>query len=148
MQKIQGLKRQESLREETGRRAVADARTVDPARGELELVVVEEDRGVREPVPAATRAVDVEFFKTNEAFRMREGDTANDYPIESELVCDEHFACSANRTTTMAHAELCGDDQDVAFLRFLNQIERVRRTSMHPQRLRIDLAFTVVVEAA
>ena len=140
------------LREEAGRRAKALVSTADPDRAEPDLAVVEaEVRSEREAaIPAKKELVagtiHVQFIPTEEPLGMSPNDGTDREASETELVGHEDLMSPTGGLATMAHAELGRDDQDVALLRFGDQIERVRRASVNPQLRRRDLTLTVVVE--
>lgn len=150
--RIQDLKGQ-LLREEGRSGTAAAARIAEPARAELDLAVEEEEEwGVIEAdigiriVELVTGAVHVEVIVVGEPFGVRQQHDADGERSETELVGRENLASPTDRLAAMAHAELRGDDQDVALLRFGDEIERVRRASVNPQLRRRDLSLTVVVE--
>jgi len=77
---------------------------------------------------------------------MSENDGTDCETSETELALHEDLTSPTNGLATMAHTELGGDDQDVALLRFGDEIQRVRRASVNSQLRRRDLSLTVVVE--
>ena len=153
-QKIQGFKasRIDLLREEPGHRTEAVARRdANEARDEPDPAVeVEAGRpgeaaiGPRRELVAGT--IHVQFLPTDEPFGMSENDGTDREASETELVGHEDLTSPTDGLATVTHAELGRDDQDVALLRFGDQIERVRRASVNPQLRRRDLTLTVVVE--
>ena len=119
------------LREEARGRAVEAAGVADPVRVELDPAEVGvEDRSAREDaIPnrceLVAGTVHVQLFPTDEPFGMSQDDGADHDASETELVGHEDLTSPTDGTATMAHAELGGDDQDVALLRLDDQIERV-----------------------
>jgi len=140
------------LREEAGSGAIVPAGIASPVRAELDPAAAEvEARRAREPPIGPQReliagAVHLQFLPTDKSLPVGQDDGADRKRIESELVADEDLACPTDRTTTMAQSKLGGNDQDVALLRFGDQIQCVGRAGMNPQLSRCDLAFAVVVE--
>ncbi len=140
------------LREEAGHRTEAAVRVANEARAELDPAAVEAEAGRPGKVAIGLRrelvagAVHVQFLPADEPFGVGQNDGTDRETSETELVGHEDLASPTNGLAAMAHAELGGDDQDVALLRFGDEIERVRRASVNPQLRRRDLSLTVVVE--
>lgn len=140
------------LREEAGHRTEEAERADNEVRVEPDLAAVEAEAGrlgedavgLRRELVAGT--IHVQFLPTDEPFGMSENDGTDRETSETELVDHEDLASPTDGLAAMAHAELGRDDQDVALLRFGDQIESVRRASVNPQLRRRDLALTVVVE--
>jgi len=149
--RIQDLKGQ-LLREEAGHRTEEVERAANEARAEPDPAVAEAEAGrpgeaasgLRRELVAGT--IHVQFLPTDEPFGMSENDGTDREASETELVGHEDLTSPTDGLATVTHAELGRDDQDVALLRFGDQIERVRRASVNPQLRRRDLTLTVVVE--
>ena len=140
------------LREEAGHRTEVAVRAANEARAEPDPAVAEAEVGrpgevaigLRRELVAGT--IHVQFLPTDEPFGMSENDGTDCETSETELVGHEDLTSPTDGLAAMAHAELGSDDQDVALLRFGDEIQRVRRASVNPQLRRRDLTLTVVVE--
>src|SRR3989338_4889345 len=136
--RIQDLK-DRLLREEAGHRPEADVRAANEARAEPDPAVVEAEAGrlgkvaigLRRELVAGT--IHVQFLPTDEPFGMSENDGTDCETSETELVGHEDLTSPTDGLAAMTHAELGGDDQDVALLRLGDEIQRVRRASVNPQ---------------
>ncbi len=119
----------------------------DPVDGEAA-----EERRAREAAKAArselvTRAVDVQLFPPNFAFRVGQQHDADSEGTETELVGLEDLACPANRATAIPETELGRNDEDVVILLLVAELlEHLRRLRVLAQVLRSEPAVTVVVE--
>jgi len=140
------------LREEAGHRPEEVERAANEVRVEPDPAAVEAEVG--RPGEAAkghrrelvARTIHVQFLPTDEPFGMSQNDGTDCETSETELVGHEDLTSPTDGLAAMAHAELGSDDQDVALLRFGDEIQRVRRASVNPQLRRRDLTLTVVVE--
>ena len=144
------------LRKEAGDRPIVVVRKVDTARAEQQTADAEaEDRGAAEHAIGirsvfAARAVGVEFFEGVVPFGMRESHAADNERAAAKLdriACDD-FACTANRAGAMSHAELEGDDQNVALLLLGDLVEHGRGAGMLTQTIGPQLSLAVVGELA
>ena len=153
MRRTQDLK-DRLLREEAGHRTEVAARAANEVRVEPDLAAVEVEVrrhekaaiGLRRELVAGT--IHVQFLPTDEPFGMSQDDGTDRETSETELVGHEDLTSATDGLAAMAHAELGGDDQDVALLRLGDEIQRVRRASVSPQLRRRDLSLTVVTVVA
>ena len=121
-------------------------------RAELDLAIVEdEERRAREAAILARRklvtwAIHVQLLPANKPFGMGQDNRTDRETSQAEFVSRKYLAGPTNGTPAMTHAELGGDDQNVALLRLGNKIQRMRRVSVNSQLRRRDLSLAVVVE--
>ena len=130
-QQIQEFKRQASvLREETGSGTEVVVRIANIPRVEPDPATDEDPE--RRPRKAAIgsrrkfipRTIHVEFFPANKAFGMNQDDGTDSKTSETEFVGREDFTSTTSGTATVAHSQLSGNNQDVAFLFLFDQLDR------------------------
>lgn len=150
--KVSSWQNSRLLREKAGRGAKGPEGIRDPARAELDLVVVEEEeRRVSELAISVSRefvagTVDMQLFPVNEALGMGENHTPNCKRSEAELRIGDNLASPTSGTSAMPHSELGWDEEDVARLLLTEGVEDLGGAGVHLETIRGELALPVVVE--
>lgn len=145
------------LRREPRRGAIVAVGNVNIVRVEPDQAAVEDEAGrPREGAigiwrPLVTGAINPEVVVVLEADRVRERHDTDHECAKTDLAgrVFHDYAGTADRTATMADAELCVDDEDVRIALRLGQlVPELNGTGRLAQMLFVNLSVAVVVERA